>query len=209
MSNSLRCLLGLALMLGVAVPALADPPIEPAACKAPGAKRVTIGRFQFTLQQFHAFKQARPFATHPPGMPAKARTAYRRATLAEMIAASEKSRNSTRKINVPGGSEHHDDGPWCGIVDEWHYMALMVYEHCNSPTLGKGQAYFTADAKYAAFNHTADHHALFKPSSAQNAAGSDIVLEGNCYVCRSGRSVGGATAVPREQIRAREPVKGD
>lgn len=218
MFNSLRCLLGLALMLGVAAPVLADDPAEPAACKVPGAKRVVVGRFQLTLADLNAYKQAHPFASRPPGARANARIAYKRATLADLIAVIEKPQRTAR---LPGanGSQH---GPisgipvgekqpdaWCGIVDEWHYSALLARQMCNSLPGGNGQAYFKADPAYTAFNDTANHHTSYKAVASQNAVGGDFVLEGDCYVCTSVRSVSTETLIPRDRIKVQEPAKGD
>lgn len=218
MFNSLRCLLGLALMLGFAAPVLADDPVEPASCKLRGAKRVFVGNFQFTLAELNAYRQTHRFATRPPGASAIARTAYKRATLADLIAAMEKSQRNAR-LSVANGSEHgpiigapideKEPDAWCGIVDDWHYSALLARQICNSPQIGNGQAYFKADASYTAFNDKDNHHGSYKAVANQNAVGSDIVLHGSCYVCTGGRSIGTATAIPRVPVKAREPAKDD
>lgn len=216
MFNSLRCLLGLALMLGVAAPVLADDPAEPAACKVRGAKRVVVGRFQFTLADLNAYRNVHPFATHPPGASATAKAAQKRATLADLIAVVDKPQRTAR-LSGANGSQHgpisgipvvekHPDA-WCGIVDEWHYSALLARQMCNSLPGGNGQAYFKADPAYTAFNDTANHHTSYKAVASQNAVGGDFVLQGDCYVCTSGRSVGTATALPKDQIKAQEPAK--
>lgn len=203
MFNPLRCLLGLALMLGVATPALADNPVEPAACKAPGAKRVLVGTFEVTRTGLSAYMEAHPFALHPPGIRGNARSAYKRATLADLVAVTRK---STAKARIAGPKHVKIDPPWCGIVDDWHYLALKAHEQCNRPGVGNGNAYFVADPIYTTFNHPTNHHGRLL-SSAQHSG--DIVLHGNCYVCTSGRSVGTATALPKDQIKAQEPAKGD
>ncbi|GEM_PF-1490559 len=218
MFNPLRCLLGLALMLGVATPALADNPAEPASCKAPGAKRVVVGRFQFTLAQLNAYRNVHPFATRPPGASAITKTALKRATLADLIAVVDKPQRTAR-LPVANGSEHgpipgipvNDKEPdaWCGIVDEWHYSALLARQMCNRLPGGNGQAYFKADPAYTAFNDTANHHSSYKAVASQNAVGGDFVLQGDCYVCTSGRSIGPATAIPRDQVKVQPPKKGD
>lgn len=221
-----RCSLALALTLGVAAPVFADPPLEPAACKVRGAKRVLVGRFQFTLEEFKAFKQGNLFATHPPGATPNGRTAHKRATLADLVAAMEASRGNARRPSANGsedaprtkiacGPKHID--AWCGIVDDWHYAALLARQMCNSPEIGNGEAYFKADAGYTAFNDSANHHALFEATPSVVATNQNpnivddgnIVLEGSCYVCTSRRSVDSATAIPRGPVKAREPAKGD
>ena len=207
MFNSLRCLLGLALMLGVAAPALADNPAEPATCKAPGAKRVVVGKFQFTLAELNAYRKVHPFATRPPGASAIARSAYKRATLADLIATIEKNGRNAQKISLPNNESHIE--PWCGIVDDWHYSALLARQMCNRLPGGNGQAYFKADPAYTAFNDTANHHSSYKAVASQNAVGGDFVLQGDCYVCTSGRSIGTATAIPRDQVKVQPPKKGD
>lgn len=207
MFNSLHCLLGLALMLGFTAPALADDPVEPASCKLRGAKRVFVGNFQFTLADLNTYKHAHRFATRPPGARANARTAYKRATLADLIAASEKKGRNAQKVGLPDNESH--DEPWCGIVDDWHYSALLARQICNSLPGSNGQAYFQADPAYTAFNDTANHHTSYKAVANQNAVGGDIVLHGSCYVCTGGRSIGTATATPRIPVKAREPAKDD
>lgn len=215
MFNSLRCLLGLALMLSVAAPVLADDPAEPASCKVPGAKRVVVGRFQITLAQFNTFKQEHSFPVRQVANRTGAGKMCRKTTLANLITAVGNAPGHTQKAASTGGGKM--DVQWCGIVDDWHNAALMAYQSCNDPAQGNGQAYFKADPSYTGFNDAANHHALFKatPSvvaSSQNPNIVDdgtIVLEGNCYVCKSGRSVGTATGLPKDQIKAQEPAKGD
>ncbi|MCC7249053.1 MAG: hypothetical protein IT473_10565 [Lysobacter sp.] len=218
MFNSLRCLLSLALMLGVAAPALADDPAEPATCKARGAKRVVVGEFQFTLAQLNAYRNVHRFATRPPGASAIAKTEHKRATLADLIAVIDNPQRNAR-LSVANSGEHgpitsvpiDEKGPdaWCGIVDEWHYSALLARQICNSLPGSNGQAYFKADPAYTAFNDTANHHTSYKAVASQNAVGGDFVLHGDCYVCTSGRSIGPATAIPRDQVKVQPPKKGD
>lgn len=202
-----RCLLSLALLLGIATPALADTPFEPASCKVRGAKRIVVGRFQLTVGELNTFKQSHRFAARPPGAKANARTAHKRATLADLIAAINTTPGRTQKTSLPNDESHIE--PWCGIVDNWHYAALAAYQECNSPEASNGNAYFKADNSYSGFNDTLNHHALYQPVANLNLADSDIVLEGSCYVCSSTRSAGTATAIPRSQIKLPTPVKED
>ena len=202
-----RFMLPLLLMLGVATPAWADTPFEPASCKARGAKRIVVGRFQLTVGELNAFKQTHRFATRPPGAKVNARTAYKRATLGDLIAVINTTPASARKSIVP----NHETPPdaWCGIVDNWHYAALAAYKQCNSQGASSGNAYFKADNSYTAFNDTLNHHALYQPVANVSVADSDIVLEGDCYVCSTIRSPGTATTTPRSQITLPTPVKED
>lgn len=204
-----RFMVSLALMLGVSAPALADQAIEPASCKQRGAKRIVIGRFQITAGQLSAYKQAHPFAEQPPraaGM-AVARSPVKRANLAELLAVVNATPGSAQKTTVPNQGSHID--PWCGIVDDWHYSALAAYQQCNNPSAGSANAYFKADASYTGFNDALNHHALYKPAASLSQSDSDIVLEGDCYVCSTTRTVGPATTLPKDQIRLPTPVKGD
>lgn len=201
-----RFMLPLLLMLGVATPAWADTPFEPASCKARGAKRIVVGRFQLTVGELNAFKQTHRFATRPPGAKANARTVYKSATLGDLIAVINRTPARARKSIVP----NHETLPdaWCGIVDNWHYAALAAYRQCNSQAASNGNAYFKADNSYTAFNDTLNHHALYQPVANISVADSDIVLEGSCYACLSTRSAGAATAIPRGQIQLPTPVEG-
>ena len=213
MFHLFRCSLALALMLGVAAPALADPPLEPAACTVPGAKRLTVGKFQITLQQFNTFKQEHRFPVRQAATRAGPGNACKKTTLANLVKTIGSAPGNTQKTSTGGVKI---DLQWCGIVDDWQHVALMAYQSCNTPTLGNGKAYFKADPSYTAFNDSANHHSLFKAtpnvaatSQNPNIADDTIVLEGSCYVCQSGRSVGTSTSVPRDQVKAQEPAKGD
>jgi hypothetical protein len=204
MVTSFRCLLSLALLLGIATPAWADSPSEPASCKLRGAKRIVVGRFQLTAGELNTFKQSHRFAEHPPRGTPSAR--IKRANLADLIAVISATPSRTQKSIVPNQESHIE--PWCGIVDDWHYAALAAYQQCNSsPGASNGNAYFKADNSYSGFNDTLNHHALFQPVANLSLAESDVVLEGNCYVCSSIRSVGNATAIPRNQIQPPKPVE--
>lgn len=215
MPNLFRCLLGLALMFGIAAPALADDPAEPASCKAPGAKRVVVGRFQITLAQFNTFKQQHPFPVRQAADRTGAGKICRKTTLANLITAVGDAPGHTQKLASTGGGKI--DVQWCGIVDDWHHSALLARQICNSPEIGNGQAYFKADSSYTAFNDAANHHTLFKATPSVVATSQNpnivdddtIVLEGSCYVCTSRRSVDAAAALPRNQIKTQEPAKGD
>lgn len=206
MVTPFRCLLSLALLLGIATPAWADSPFEPTSCKAPGAKHVVVGRFQITVGELNTFKQSHRFAEHPPRGTANARARTKRADLAQLIAVINATPVRTQKSIVPNDESHIE--PWCGIVDDWHYAALAAYQQCNSPEASNGNAYFKADNSYSGFNDTLNHHAMYQPVANLSLAESDIVLEGNCYVCSSIRSVGTATAIPRSQIQLPRPVEG-
>lgn len=83
MNTVFRLLLLCALGLPIAFPARADSPVEPAACKTPGARRITIAHFQFSPTELQTFKDNHP---QPHAVSAR-RGPARRATLAEAIAA--------------------------------------------------------------------------------------------------------------------------
>ena len=202
-----RCLLSLALLLGIATPAWADSPFEPTSCKAPGTKRVVVGRFQITAGELNTFKQSHRFAEHPPRGTANARARTKRADLAQLIAVINATPVRTQKSIVPNDESHIE--PWCGIVDDWHYAALAAYKQCNSQGTSNGNAYFKADNSYTAFNDTVNHHSLYQPVANMSLADSDIVLEGDCYVCSTTRSIGPATTIPRGQIKLPTPLKED
>ena len=201
-----RFILSLAMTLGIAAPALADPPLEPSACNVRGAKRVAIGSFHFTAGELRDFRLQHPFATQRPGAKANARKECKRATLPELISVIGMTPNKAR--NIVNSGEGPKPELWCGIVDEWLYAALQAQQYCNSPSLGNGNAYFKVDASYSDFNNTDNHHLLYKPNASLVHADSDIVLEGSCYVCTV-RSIGTATAIPQDQIKVRTPAKGD
>ncbi|MES2672537.1 MAG: hypothetical protein V4673_19240 [Pseudomonadota bacterium] len=199
-----RCLLSFALLLGIASPVLADTPFQPTSCKLRGAKHVFAGKVQLTRDELNTFKQLHRFATHPPG--ANARTVPKKATLADLIAAINRTPSGTQRTTLPG-KDHIQ--PWCGIVDNWHYAALAVHQKCNSQETGNGNAYFKADSNYSAFNDSLNHHVLYQPDADSSLADGDIVLEGSCHVCSSTRSAGTATALPRGQIKLPTPVAVD
>lgn len=207
MIASFRYLLSLALLLGIATPALADTPLEPASCKVPGARRIVVDRFRITVGELNAFKQTHRFATRPPGATAQARTADKRATLGDLIAVISTTPGSARKSIVPNDENPPDD--WCGIVDNWHYAALVAYQQCNSQGASNGNAYFKADTSYDTFNDTQNHHARYQPFANVSLADNDIVLEGDCYICWTTRSAGTATTIPRSQIKVLTPVEED
>ncbi len=211
MVSPFRYIFSLALMLGIATPAWADSPVEPASCQAIGAKRIVVGRFVLKAVDVNAFKQAYSFPTHPPGAKTNpnARTAYRRATLAELVTTIRKMLgNSTQRVGLPNNENHNP--PWCGIVDDWQYAALAAYQQCNnSMGASYGNAYFKADDSYGAFNDTQNHHALYKQVVNTSHGTGDIILEGDCYVCSTKRSVDTATTIPRSQIKVPMPVKED
>ena len=211
MVTPFRYMFSLALMLGIATPAWADSPVEPASCQAIGAKRIVVGRFVLKASDLNAFKQAYSFPTHPPGgkTNANARTAYRRATLAELVATIRRMPgNSTQRVGLPNIESH--DAPWCGIVDEWQYAALAAYQQCNnSPGASNGNAYFKVDTSYGAFNDTLDHHARYNQVVNASHATGDILLAGDCDVCSTKRSAGTATTIPRSEIQVPTPVADD
>ena len=202
-----RCLLSFALLLGIATPALADTPFQPASCKLRGAKHVFAGNVQLTLGELNTFKQLHRFAVLPPGAKANARTVLKSATLADLIVAINTTPGSTQNTSLP--NDENGIMAWCGIVDNWHYAALAVHRKCNSPGTGNGNAYFKADSSYSAFNDTLNHHVLYQPHANSSLAVSDIVLKGSCNVCSSTISVGTATALPRGQIKLPTPVAVD
>jgi hypothetical protein len=196
-----RCLLSLVLTLGFAVPALADPPPEPTTCKIPAAKHMAIGRFQVTHGELNDFKMQHVFPARPPGARRHARTAYRRATLAELVAARAKApgRSTQRDSLANGGVKKIYE--WCGIVDNWHYAAMKAQDECDSLAGSTGTAYFKADSSYVEFNDADNHHALYSLDASKSQTASNIVLEGSCNICMNTRSTGTATAVPIDPIK--------
>jgi hypothetical protein len=214
-----RFMLSLALMLGVAAPALADTPLVPATCKIPGAKSITIGSFQLNAGQVKEFKQQHRFPVRPPGAKVNARAVYRRATLAELVSALAKAPgSSTQAARIAIPEEKEFDGPWCGIVDDWHYMALKAAQECDKLAGGSGRAYFKADPSYSKFNDPSNHHGPYLTGTDD----SDIVLAGSCNICVDRISLSTATAIPALRTKIQDvqeaptketgvqaPAKGD
>lgn len=188
-----RFMLSLALTLGIAAPAMADPPLVPPACKLRGAKRITIANFHFTKTDLETYRTQNvilpPMKKRcPPG------SNRRRATLTDVLQPGNPSGGKTQR-NTPDTNTV----AWCGIVDNWLYAAKNAYEYCNKSTLGNGNAYFVVTAP-STFNDTDHHHDLYTTY--------DDGLTGSCYVCTDVRSTGTATA-PKDQIKLPTPAKGD
>lgn len=209
MTTVFRLLLLCALGLPAAFPALADSPVAPAACKAPGALRRTIASFQFSAAELQAFKDNHP---RPTSVTAR-QGMVRRATLSEAItallpAAQQAAQTATAAARLSVGASHGPIGPprdpggdaTCGVVDFWLYAAVDAYSYCNAPERGNGQAYFKVTSP-ASFN-AHDHHVQY--------ANFEQGLEGTCYVCEAPHGVksGDATAVPRKGVRAVQPATG-
>lgn len=195
MVTPFRYMLSLALTLGIAAPALADPPLVPPACKLRGAKHVTVANFQFTKADLETYQTQNPIqSTSKKRCPP--RSDHRRATLAEVIGSGQLATGKTLRTG-PGAE---NSLAWCGIVDNWLYAAKKAYEYCNSSALGNGSAYFVVTSP-SNFNDTDHHHDLY--TSYDNG------LVGSCHVCTESRTVGPATALPREQIKLPTPAKGD
>lgn len=204
-----RCLLSFALLLGIATPALADPPPIPATCNIPGAKHSTIARFQLNAGQVKEFKYQYRFPVRPPGAKLSARAVYRRATLAELVSALAKAPgSSTQAARTAIPVKIKFDPPWCGIVDDWHYLALKATQECDRLAGGSGRAYFKADPSYTEFNDPDAHHRPYLAGKDN----SDIVLAGSCNICVDRMSVGTAAAIPALRIKMQDvqeaPTKG-
>ncbi len=219
MAAHFRCLLSFALLLGIATPALADPPLVPATCKIPGAKHTTIASFQLNAGQVKGFKQQHRFPARPPGAKVSARAVYRRATLAELVSALAKAPgSSTQAARIAIPEEKKDIDLWCGIVDDWHYMALKAAQECDRLAGGSGRAYFKADPSYSKFNDPHNHHGPYFTGTED----SDIVLAGSCNICVDRISVSTAAAIPALRTKIQDvqeaptketgvqvPAKGD
>ena len=189
-----RFMLSLALTLGIAVPAMADPPLIPPACKLKGAKRVTVAYFQFTKTDLETYQTQNPIVSAskkrcPPG------SGRRRATLAEIVGSGRPAAGNAQRSG-PGAV---NTVAWCGIVDNWLYAAKRAYEYCNSEALGNGNAYFVITSP-TSFNDTDHHHDLTTYDSG---------LSGSCYVCTESRIVGPATTLPKEEIKLPTPARGN
>lgn len=209
MNTVFRLLLPLALGLSIVFPALADPPVAPATCKTPGARRITIAHFQFSPEDLKTFETEHP---QPHAVNAR-RGPVRRATLGEAIAALLPARQQaahvpTSSARLSVGATHAPIGPprdlggdaTCGVVDFWLYAAVDAYSYCNAADKGNGQAYFQVTSP-TSFN-AVDHHAQY----ASYAQG----LEGTCYVCVPPprlKSVEPAAA-PRDAVRTVQPATG-
>ena len=202
-----RLLLLCALGLPIAFPARADAPVAPAACKTPGARRITIASFQFSPAELQAFKDAHP---QPQSVTAR-QGRQRRATLSEAITAllpatQQTARTPTAAARLAVVATQGPIGPprdpggdaTCGVVDYWLYAAVDAYAHCNAPDKGNGQAYFRVSSP-ASFN-AADHHGAY--------ANFGQGLEGTCYICMPpGRTdVVGPAQRPPADPKATEPA---
>lgn len=208
MTIASRLLLLFALGLPIAFPALADPPVAPAACKTPGARRITIANFRFSPADLKTFETEHP---QPHAVSAR-RGPARRATLAEAIAAllprvsQQATAVPTSSARLTVGASHGPIGPprdpggdaTCGVVDFWLYAAVDAYSHCNAPDRGNGQAYFAVTSP-ASFN-AVDHHDQY--------ASYDEGLEGTCYICvPPGRThVVGPAQRPPADLKVVEPA---
>jgi hypothetical protein len=190
-----RFMLSLALTLGIAAPAMADPPLVPPACKLRGAKRVTVGNFQFSKADLETYQAQNPIVSASKKR-CPAGSDRRRATLAEIVGPSRPAAGSALRV----GSGAENAVAWCGIVDKWLYAAKSAYDYCNSSALGNGNGYFVI-ASPANFNDTDHHHDLY--------TSYDSGLSGSCYVCTESRIVGPATVLPKEEIKLPTPAKGD
>lgn len=209
MTTVFRLLLLFALGLPTVSPALADPPVAPAACKVPGARRITIANFQFSPADLKTFQ-----AEHPqPHTVTGRRGPARRATLAQAIAAllppvaQQATAVPTSSARLTVGASHGPIGPprdvggnaTCGVVDVWLYAALDAYSYCNAADKGNGQAYFEVTSP-ASFN-AANHHEQYLDHEQG--------LQGTCYICvppprmKPAKSV----AVPRD-ARTVQPATG-
>lgn len=191
MNTAFRLLLPLALGPSIVFPALADPPMLPASCKVMGARRVTVGKFEFTEAQLQDYYN-RHFHISAP---ADSHNRQRRATLAEVLRAVQQP--SIQKLvqpNDPGIVET------CGVVDRWLFAAADAYTYCNAPSIGNGQAYFSVSSPNT-FNEI-NHHAKFT-SFAHG-------LKGTCYICVAPRrkdAIGTAQRPPAD-LKAAEPAEG-
>lgn len=158
------CVLAFIGFLAIPAPALADDPFVPPACMVKDAKRITIGSFSFTAAQLQQFKRNQQLImkSYPDS-----------ATLGQ----SSRQTQKARLIDLIEADSHFPP-EICGIVDEWHYAAMMAYKHCNSLVIGAGQAYFSI-TQPAIFNDPNHHHTRYQ----QGVSGSTQVLEGTCHVC--------------------------
>lgn len=178
MNTLFRLLLLCALGLPIAFPALADSPVEPSACKVPGARRITIGSFQFSAADLQTFQDEHPRPPQPVG--ARRASPERRATLTEAIGAllhpsvrAQSTALARVSANTTTHSLPHRPNATCGVVDVWLYAAVDAYSYCNAPDMGNGQAYFEVTSP-ATFN-AADHHEQYRDYGTG--------LAGTCYVC--------------------------
>lgn len=181
------CALLFTCCLTVATPAMADDPVVPAACKLKGAKRVAIGNFTFSPVQLEEFRQRHQFVQSCPAAAkgSSPSAAAQKAKLSDLI--------DTGSRFPPA---------ICGIVDEWHYAAVMAYQHCNSLAASSDQAYFSV-AQPSAFNDAQNHHAQYRFSDPGNLQ----ALSGSCYVCPhpSAKPMNDAARSLKEATLKRQP----
>lgn len=190
-----RFMLSLALTLGIAAPAMADPPLLPPACKLKGAKRITVTTFQFSKADLETYQTQNPIVSASKKR-CPAGSDRRRATLAEIVGSGRPAGGSALRT----GTGPENVVAWCGIVDKWLYAAKSAYDYCNSSALGNGNAYFVITSP-TNFNDTDHHHDLYTTY--------DSGLSGSCYVCTESRVVGPATALPKEEIKLPTPARGN